>query len=173
MQKHNLTLKGETWGVFYHFQLLGLKKISPQLVSKLYIFSRGHMFHGTWRLCWLYSSRKPDQSEKSGWWAGCQTAHHGSSCLSAASHLPLNICIPRGVTKRHMLACPCFALKAVDKGGRNWEVWPKMKPWANFPSYSIQPKTHLEDNLHFTSVSPASSVPEKGVEETSVQFWES
>lgn len=119
MQKHNLTQRGEAWGVFYHFQLLRLKKtINPQLVSKLYIFSRGYMLCGTWRPCCLQSSRKRDQSGKSGWQAGWQTAHHGSSCLSAASHFPLNIWIPRGVTRRHMLACPCCSEKLLT--GKEW-----------------------------------------------------
>lgn len=132
MKKHkckklNLTQRGEAWGVFYHFQLLGLKeKINPQLVSKLYIFSRGYMLRGTWRLGCLHSSRKLVQSGKSGRQAGWQTAHQGSSCLSAASHLPLNIWIPRGVTRRHMLACPCCSEKLLtwkERTRRYGSMW--------------------------------------------------
>lgn len=38
MQKHNLTLSGETWGVFYHFQLLGFKRknVPSWLVNYIY-----------------------------------------------------------------------------------------------------------------------------------------
>lgn len=91
------------------------------------------MFRGTWRLCCLQNSRKPDQSRKSGWWAGWQTAHQGSSCFSAASHLPLNIWIPQGSDqKAHAGPVPVLLWKTVDKES-NWEVWPQMEPRANFP----------------------------------------
>lgn len=62
MQKHNLTLRGETWGVFYHFQLLRLKKKSPQLVGKLYIFSCGYVLHGTQRL----EARQAEKQQEAG-----------------------------------------------------------------------------------------------------------
>lgn len=167
MQKHNLTLRGETWGVFYHFQLLGLKNISPQLVSKLYIFSRGYVFHGTWRLCWLQSSRKPDPSGKSGWWADDRRP----TMAPAASLLPPTFLwlfgSPQGSDQKAHAGLSLFcSKKAVDKEGKNWEVWlpllanmPKTKPRADFSNHSFHSKRCFENNpsyhLHFSPAPPA------------------
>lgn len=43
MQKHNLTLRGETWGVFYHLQLLELKKKNktPSWLENYIYFQEG------------------------------------------------------------------------------------------------------------------------------------
>lgn len=88
MQKLNLTRRGEAWGVFYHFQLLGLKeKISPQLVSKLYIFSRGYTLRGTWRLGCLHSSRKWEEWVASGMTDGPPRLQLPLCCLPPSSEL--------------------------------------------------------------------------------------
>lgn len=120
------------------------------------------MWHGTWRPCWLWSSRKADQSGKSGWRAGRQTAHGASSCLSAASHLPLTIWIPQGTDQKAHAGLSLFCSKKnlLTRKGKNWEVWPppsantpKMKPRASFPNHSCHSRDGLRTSPPTTSTS--------------------
>lgn len=92
--------------MFYHFQLLGLKNISPQLVSKLYIFSRGYVPRNLEAMLTVEQQEarlKWEERVVSRMTDGPPWLQPPLCCLPPSSDY---LDLPRGVTRRHMLACP-------------------------------------------------------------------